>query len=283
MRQAMIRRAALGAMLGALALAAPAAAKTLHGTVVHQNTSQSSFVLAARRGNLTVISAKNLPRVGRIASVKVRRVTAGTATARRVRTRGTARSAVLRGRVSFADAHSFALSANGASILIRDSGTPPNVGDNVAVRVAFGANDELDADEVNTTPAPTTRPMKIEGVIQAIDPTARTLTVTADDNEGDDNQGDDNAGAADDNPAPTVTVDVPDTIDITQFSVGDEVELLVTPEASGSFLLQAVDNNDQGDDQGNDQGDGGVQQGDDNGGDGGGNSGPGGDGSGSDG
>ena len=261
MRLALIRRTAVGAVIGALAVAAPAGAKTLHGTVVHQNTSESSFVLAARSGNLTVISARRLPGVARIADVKVRRVRAGSATARRIRLRGTATSALLRGRVSFADAHSFSLSANGTSILIQDSGTPPAVGDDVTVRVTFGPGDELDADDVNTSPAPTTRAMKIEGAIQAIDPAARTLTVFADDDMGDD-AGDDSASAADDN-GPTVIVHVPAGIDITQFMVGDEVELLVTPQGDGSFLLQSVDR----DDQGKDDSGGGVQQGDDDGGD----------------
>jgi len=137
------------------------------------------------------------------------------------------------------------------------------VGSTVTTDVTFGAGDDLEADDVQEDNhgehGPAAGAMKIEGTIQAIDPTARTLTVFADDDEEDD------AGPS----KPTVTVHVPASIDITQFAVGDEVELVVVPQGDGSFLLQSVDDDqgddDQGEDNGNDQGAGGVEQGDDNG------------------
>src|SRR5436305_12150792 len=81
---AALRRAALGATVAALVLAAPAGAKTLHGTVVHKNSSQKSFVLAAHSGRLTVVNARTAPAIGRVATVKVRR-SHGAAVARRIR------------------------------------------------------------------------------------------------------------------------------------------------------------------------------------------------------
>jgi predicted nucleic acid-binding Zn-ribbon protein len=276
---AALRRLALGATLAALVVAAPAGAKTLHGTVVHRNTSQKSFVLAARSGKLTVVSARSAPAVGRVAAVKVRR-RHGASVARRIRLRGITRHARLHGRVSFSGNRRFAISARGTSIFVNDSGSLPRVGSTITTTVTINRDGSLDADDVNDDDRPSaTGAMKLEGTISAVDPTARTLTVSADDHgddQGNDDQGDDDQGdndQGDDNeaasqssnsPAPSVTVHVPAGIDITQFRVGDDVELVVTPQGDGSFLLQSVDD-DQRDDNGNDQGSGGVQQGDDNG------------------
>jgi hypothetical protein len=281
---AALRRVALGTTVAALAVAAPAGAKTLHGTVVHHNSSAKSFVLAARSGKLSVVSARKSPAVGRIAAVKVRR-SHGASVARRIRLRGHARHAKLHGRVSFSSARAFAISVAGASIVVRDNGSSPPVGSTVTTTVTIGHDGDLESDDLNEDRPPTAGTMKIEGTITGVDATAKTLTVFADDNcddQGDDDQGENDQGDDDqgedqgeDTPAsnpptctPTVTVHVPDTIDIAQFHQGDEVELIVTPQADGSFLLQSVDqDDDQGDDNGNDQGSGGVQQGDDHGGD----------------
>jgi hypothetical protein len=66
----------------------------------------------------------------------------------------------------------------------------------------------------------------------AVDPTARTLSLSADD--------DSESGQA-------VVVSIPATFDITGFTVGQEVKLLVTQQPDGSFLLQgsAEDDNSQ--------------------------------------
>jgi Domain of unknown function (DUF5666) len=108
---------------------------------------------------------------------------------------------------------------------------------------------------------------EIEGTITAIAPGARTLTIAADDH-------------GDDTPM-TLTVTVPASFDLGQFTVGDEVEIDVVAQADGTLVLSGVD--DQGDDhgddgpnhhQGDDHGDDGPghDQGDDHGG----HSGPGG-------
>jgi hypothetical protein len=257
MHRSALRVAAVGTVLGALALAAPAGAKTLHGTVVHKNKSQHTFVVAGRGGKLTVVSARKSPAVSRKVAVKVRRAH-GANVARGIRAQGTARTAVLHGTVTFSDASSFAISAGGTSIVVQMSGATPPVGTVVTVTITFGNDDELDTENVDEH-GDNNGTVKIEGAIQAIDPTARTLSVFADDNEEND---DDNAGTT----PPTVTVHVPASFDLTQFHVGDEVELIVVPQTDGSFLLQSVDedDNEQGDDNGKDDGQNGVQQGDDN-------------------
>jgi hypothetical protein len=254
-----LRWAALGAVVVALAVAAPAGAKSVHGTVVHKNKSQHSFVVAARSGKLTVVSARTSPAISRVVDVKVGRK----GVAQRVRARGRARHARLHGRVSFRGPHAFAVSSNGASILVHDNSTPPPVGSTVTTDVTITNTGELESDDVqesngdNNNTGQNPSAMKIDGAIQAIDTTARTLTLFADDNQEEDSP---TAGTS-----PTVTVHVPATIDMTQFAVGDEAELIVTPQADGSFLLVSVDEiNKQGGD-GNNQGQNGPEQDDDNG------------------
>jgi Cu/Ag efflux protein CusF len=90
---------------------------------------------------------------------------------------------------------------------------------------------------------------EVEGTITAIDPSARTLTIAADDH-GDDT-------------ALTLTVTVPESFDLGQFTVGDEIEVDVVARADGTLVLSDVDdhgddhgddgpNHDQGDDHGDD-------------------------------
>lgn len=244
MHRSTLRLAAVGAVLGALAVAAPAGAKTLHGTVVHKNKSDRSFVVAGPSGNLTVVSARTSPAVSRVVAMKVRR-SRGANVASRIRSHGKAKRARLRGTVTYSRSHLFAISSRGTSILVHDNATPPSVGSNVTTTVSFGNNGDLEADDVNEN-GTNTGAVKIEGVINAIDPTARTLTVLADDNQED-------TPAPTTTPAapPTVTVHVPASFDITLFHVGDEVELIVVAQPDGSFLLQSVDEDDNG---GNNQG-----------------------------
>jgi hypothetical protein len=92
------------------------------------------------------------------------------------------------------------------------------------------------------TPVGTDFTVTIEGNVAAVDTTARTLTVSADD--------DDQSGAQ-------LTVSVPDSFDLTAIKPGDEVELLVALHSDGTFTLLGLagdDNAREGDDQGEQQG-----------------------------
>src|SRR5437588_8926969 len=72
---------------------------------------------------------------------------------------------------------------------------------------------------------------KLEGTIASADTNARTLSVTPEESN-----------------AP-VTVDVPTSFDMSQFTVGKKVELLVSDNGDGTFTLVSVDDeNVQGDD-----------------------------------
>lgn len=254
----------------ALALAAPAGAATVKGTVVHKDQSRHRFVVAQRGGKLAVVRARRTPRVGRAVSVSGRRAS-GVLAARRLRAAGMRRRARLRGTVTWSSRrrHRFTVSAAGASILVRDdhrrggSDPVPPVGDEVTVDVGIDDRGNLESGNVDDH-GEDANGMEVEGRVLAIDTTARTLTLSADD-----------CHQAD----ASITVDVPESFDLGGFSVGQEVELLVTKADDGSLVLVKVldsgegsgtgehgehgDHGGNGDDQGgDDQGDGPAGDGD---------------------
>jgi hypothetical protein len=106
--------------------------------------------------------------------------------------------------------------------------------------------DSVDASEVQPS-GQDTNGLDLEGTVQAIDTTARTLSISADDSE--------ESGA-------TLTVNVPAAFDISLFTTGESVELIVSPNGDGTYTLeQASDDNgarsadNPGDDQGDNDGD----------------------------
>ena len=248
----------LTALLG---LSAQASAKTIKGTVVHRNSHAGSFVVAGRHGSLSAIHTSNSPREGSVVAVSARKLSNGTFAARRIKSHGRRRHAHVTGRVTWVGSNGFTVSARGASILVHGSDNQPEVGDHVNVGVTVDDQGDLQEDDVKQLGGQQGN-MRLEGSVQSIDSGAGTITVTADD--------DDQSGAS-------VVVHVPDT---TQFTVGQEVELLVSgPASDGSFTLVAADDDGQdvGDDHGGDHhGGGGDNGGGEN------NSGPGNGGDGSD-
>jgi hypothetical protein len=109
--------------------------------------------------------------------------------------------------------------------------------------------------------------LKLEGVVLSTDPTAETITISGDDDQGEDHamasdhgdhnqggddndQGDDNQGENENEMQPQIVVHVPDA---TAFTVGDKVELIVSgPAGDGTFTLVSVDEDHQGHDDGSD-------------------------------
>jgi predicted nucleic acid-binding Zn-ribbon protein len=228
----------------------------MKGVVVHRNHRAHSFALAMRGGRLVAIHASRNPSVGRQVIVAARRLRNGTFAANTIAVGKHTRRALIRGVVTFVDRSRglFTVSAEGVSVLVhrsagaRAADALPSVGEQVAVETEIDDQGDLQDENVQDTGAQTQN-MDLEGAILAIDPVARTLTVSADDDQ-ESNQ--------------SVTVVVPATVDISTFSVGQEVELAVTLQSDGSFLLQASagdDNaqeaNDPTDEQGGCQGDGG--------------------------
>ncbi|MEY2442599.1 MAG: hypothetical protein QOJ46_2025 [bacterium] len=227
-----------------LATAGAASAGTVAGTVVHRNTHARSFVVAAAGGKLSAVHARRSPTVGRVVRVTTRRLANGTFAASRVRTRGRRTRARLRGTVSHVDRRSFVVSARGASIRVRraasTTGATPDVGKVITVDARLDHNGDLDADDVDEL-GEDIDGIEIEGLVLAVDPVARTITVSADD---------------DDESGQSLLVHVPATIDIAAFTVGQVVELSVTQTADG-FVLQGSssdENADEADNPENQQG-----------------------------
>ncbi|HLH66485.1 MAG TPA: hypothetical protein VKV27_12345 [Solirubrobacteraceae bacterium] len=261
--------AAAGACVGA------AQAATVHGTVVHRNARAQSFVVADSAGHLYAIHARRRPRPGTIVTVSVRRLRNGTYAARALRVGAYHRRARvrLRGVVSYIDRQNgtFTLSARGVSMVVAARGTSAIVHGPASFRTAAIATDALPAvgsvvtatgsvdDQGDLTDASVqttgmdTGAVDIEGTVLAVDTAASTITVSSSD---------------DDQASGSIVVNVPPTLDISLFSVGQEVELTVAVQPDGSYLLTGSSSDqgqqgadDQGDQQG-DQGDQGDQQGD---------------------
>jgi hypothetical protein len=169
--------------------------------------------------------------------VRARRLRDGTYLATRIRSGHLRRHARLRGTVTFRrrSRHMFVLSARGVSLVVRgghrharaaSAGLPP-LGHDVSVRVRLRHGDaELEGVTDNGEDDGT---VELEGVVQSVDVTGRTLTLSADD---------------EDESGETVTVLLPDGFDPSSFQVGDEVEFIATLNADGTYT--AVSSSDEG-------------------------------------
>src|SRR5437764_5702096 len=248
------------AVAAVLGLSAQASASTVTGTVVHANKSAHTFVVAGRRGSLTVVSSRRLARAGSVVRVSGRKTKSGLK-ARHLRVRGRSRHARLRGIVTWASASGYTVASHSASLLVHKSsagdgapvGTP--VEDDVTIDDQ-GDLDEEDCHHMGAGPGQT----ELEGVVLSSDAAAETITISGDDDQGEgaqasddngsDDQGDDDQGDDDqgEDMNPQIVVHVPDA---TAFTIGDKAELIVTgPAADGSFTLVKVDEqeNQAGDD-----------------------------------
>ncbi|HEY3189010.1 MAG TPA: hypothetical protein VGJ70_16115 [Solirubrobacteraceae bacterium] len=230
----------VAAALAALVLAGPASATTFRGTVVHRNHSVRSFVVATKSGRMIAVHSRRAVRVGRVVRVNARRLHNGTYAARSIRVLGARRHARLRGTVTYVNRHRrlFTLSSRGASVLLHArraraaraaADDMPSSGSQVVADTEIDDQGDLEAKDVKDE-GDDDDGIELEGKLLAVNRDSRTLSVAADDDE--------ESGDA-------VDVKVPGSIDITQFKVGDEVELVVTKESDGSFTLQKADTDDE--------------------------------------
>jgi uncharacterized membrane protein YgcG len=240
-RRSTVMEAAAAASAVALALAASASAATVTGVVAHDNASAHSFVIATGTGKLVAVHAGHLPRVGRLAKVSARPLRNGTFSAVRVRVGRKTGHVRLRGTVTYSSArhHEFVVSARGVSLLVhqhraRDQSAfsavaPPAIGTAVTVdgRTSDDGIDASSIDEAGTN----LNGFDLEGNIEAINATTRTLTLSADDSE--------QSGA-------TLTIQVPSTFDMTNFQVGQQTELIVSPNPDGTYTLEQSSNDSSG-------------------------------------
>lgn len=265
------RTAAVLALVSS-AWAGSASAATLKGTVVHLDKRAHSFALANRAGRLTEVHAAHLPAVGRSVTVRARQLRNGTFAASRVRLTGHRSAVRVRGLVTFVDrAHNrFVVSFHGGSLVVNRGHaargahagdlrallaadvTLPAVGTEVTVDGSVDDQGDIDAHAVEDD-GQNTDAADLEGRVLSVDATLRTVTISADDD-------DEIAGAS-------ITIDIPQTFDMTGYQVGDVLELVATPNPDGTYT--AVDTSQDGStgqadgqhgQQGDDGGDGSTQQ-----------------------
>jgi hypothetical protein len=225
----------IAVMAGVLAPAAGASAATLRGTVVHDNARAHSFVLAGPRGALTAIHARRLPQLGRSVTVVARPLRNGTWVAQHVRAGHKSARVRIRGIVTYVDLRRgiFVLSTRGASLLVHErrsrrhdvrlSSADSGVQEGEVVTVDGDLEDgSVDASTVHASGEESSG-ISLEGTVQAVDTAARTLSVSADD--------DDQSGAV-------VTVQVPSSFDLAAFTSGEPVELTVSRNPDGTYTLE---------------------------------------------
>lgn len=222
---------AAGAAL-TLVPAAAAQARTIAGTVVHRNARAHSFVVAARSGQMVAVHAARAPRLGARVVVRVHALRNGTFAASTVRVVGHRSHVSVRGVVTHVDSatSSFTVSSRGVSMLVRRGSAHaaraadalPADGEEVTVTGHLDGAGELDAEAVGAG-APHPAGVYVEGTVLAVEPLLRTLTISADD-DAQSGQG--------------ITVVVPASIELTTFTVGEEVELQATLQADGTYLLE---------------------------------------------
>jgi hypothetical protein len=228
---------AVGAVLASPSLAG---AKTLKGIVVHASPRAHSIVVADARGRLHAVHVSHTVAPSTTVTFSVRRLRNGTLAATKVRTGRRVRRARFHGRVIYiARARSaFVISVRGASLVVHErraarlasvaaiasAESVPTLGSEVTVSAAFGRSGSLMADSVKNDGQHDNH-VDLEGVILSIDSLARTITISADDD-------DELAGAS-------VLVHLPSTFDLTSYKVGEELLVVASLNADGSYT--AVD------------------------------------------
>lgn len=223
-------RLLLPAALGAALLvpsAASAATTTLHGTVVKRGA--KAFVVAGASGRLSLVHASHAPRARHAVTVRARRLSDGTYRASRVHAGAVRSSARVRGTVGFRSHRSFSVVAHGAEVRVttkrRVSAAP---GSRVSLRVRLEDHGDLAAGRVDDT-GDDTDGFELEGRVAAIDTTVHTLTIADEDGSG------------------TLTLSVPDSLDLTGIEVGDRIEVDVTQQDGALVVVQVDDRGDHAD------------------------------------
>lgn len=258
------RNLACGALAGlavlapiSAAAAKPAAGPHRVGVVVDYRLASHTATLALPGGRLIALhTAKHVRPGARVRLAKLTQLANGTYTGT-LRATGRARRARVRATVvAHLGSRAIAVSARGTTFTVRlarpthrrsakranEVGSGPAVG-TISTVVAIGAGGRLRCGTIKQlAPPDASTAIDIEGRISAIDDASRTLTVTTED----------------DGLSADFAVIVPDTIDISAYAVGDEIEGSVIANPDGTFTLQgsSLNGDDQeADDTSGDQGD----------------------------
>ena len=233
------------------------------GIVVHRNHHARTVVVASKHGKMTPVRVRRgWSKFARHVGFRATTTRTGTLSAKSFHDNGAAKTAFVRGAVTFVDdaARTFTVSDNGASVLVHLADTSkalPAVGDTVLATVDLTTStaSQLEATDLVINPdAAQQRAIKLEGVVLSVDQDKRVVTLSADDEE---------------QSGKMIAVTIPAELDLSQFTVGKEVELLATLNSDGqTFTATSVDDHNCGDDnfRDDDQGNDNNDQGDDNGG-----------------
>lgn len=228
--------------LVAAVLAVPATAAAFSGVVVAKQPARDALVVASRGGVVRTVRAPKR-RVGAIRTGQrlvfaAKRLSDGTFKAGAIRVAGHARHAVLRGIVVRQRLSRLLLSSGGSVIAVRAargfaslSGGCHRPGDVVVASVTVTRNG-LNADSIRTVGHSDS--MELEGIFLGLAGNQLRLAV--------EDRGE-------------VFVTVPDGFQLPPLSPGDEIELVVSVDASGAFTLVAIQTDDENDDNGDDGGD----------------------------
>jgi hypothetical protein len=212
--------------------------KKVTGTVVHVNKGAGSFVVANGKGHLYAIHSASSPALGSKVKVSVRRLHNGTFSSTGTTSGGHPRHVRVHGTVTHDNAgtHSFTVSGRGVSMLVhsKTGHALPPVGTVVTVKGAVDdENDGQVEEEDLQEEGEDNNGVDLEGVVLEVNELARTITISSEDDQSE---------------GETVVVNVPETFNISMFTVGEEVALNVKPLEGGGFELvgSASDEGEQG-------------------------------------
>jgi Cu/Ag efflux protein CusF len=213
-------------VLAILLMAGAASAATIRGKVVHKNRSAHSYVVAKKTGQMVTIHAKRSPALGRNVVVRAHLLSNGTYGQRAVHLGGLTHHARIHGVVTYVNARNTkaVLSAKGVSMVVHKRASAKAaarlaVGDVITVTGTLDADGDIDCDSIDDCGTEDGY-VELEGHITAIDTDARTLTLSADD---------------EDELPGTISVIIPADWDMNGYAVGDEVEVTATLNADGTF------------------------------------------------
>jgi hypothetical protein len=229
-----MKRILLALGLVAAALAVPATASAFGGVVVSKQPKRDAFVIASRGGIVRTVRAHGHFRAihaGQRVAYAAKKLSDGTFSAGSMRVTGRARHATLRGTVVRQRAGRILLSTGGSLVILRSSARGfaavngrHRPGDVVLARVTV-TRSGLSARSIRTLGHDDG--MELEGIFLGLSGNQLRLAV-----EG---RGE-------------VFVTVPDGFQLPSLDPGDEVELVVSVDASGAFTLVAIQKDDEDDD-----------------------------------
>jgi hypothetical protein len=213
-------------------LAVPATASAFSGTVVAKKPARHAVVVVSRGGVARTLRTTKFAslRAGQRLVFSATKLGDGTFKARTVRLRGRARLVFLRGTVVRQRLARYLLSTGGSLVSVRVGGhafassSSRRPGDIVTGRVRIGSNG-LTARSLHD--AGHADALELEGIFLGLDGSQLRLAV--------EHRGE-------------VFVTVPDGLQLPPLTPGDEIELVVTVDASGAFTLVSVQtDNEDGD------------------------------------